>query len=72
MQKVAQVVLMISAFALAGCGNHESRQERLDKQANENAIKNQFSFKPLVSHEKPITDFRLHGYSHAPVKPTGR
>jgi hypothetical protein len=69
MKKVVQVVIVISAVALAGCGHHESRQERLDKQANENAIKNQFSFKPMVSHAKPIMDFRLSGYGHAPVMP---
>jgi hypothetical protein len=69
MKKVVQAALMISAVALAGCGHHESRQERLDKQANENAIKNQFSGGPIVTHTPPLTAFDLSGYSHAPVTP---
>jgi PBP1b-binding outer membrane lipoprotein LpoB len=71
-KKVVQAVLMISAVALAGCVHHESKQERLDKEANENAIKNQFSGKPLTSHAPPLTAFHLSGYSHAPVTPVGR
>lgn len=58
---------ILAVAALSGCAHHSAPSESKQTiNANKNAINHALSGGPMTSKTRPITDFRLGGYSTTP------